>query len=203
MSSFRLKPWMLIVSALVVALLMAIFMFFANSFYWHPQDRPWIRKTAISLHLPVARVGSHAVSYEQYYVQQDATRTFLRSPAAQGENLPTDVDARSNQTLLTQLIRAAAVQELADEHKLTLTNQDVDKTYSEIINRAGTSTNLGEVAMYLKDTFGWTEDQFKQNVVRPATLETAVKQEAYNNDNALFQTALEEKIKQAKIYIKL
>ncbi len=204
-----LKPSILIFIALLVLALLGGIGYLMNAVYWHPQDKPWIRSLITNAHLPVGRVGSNFIPYADYLIQQEATRRFLASPAAAeaavptGQALPKTLDTQAKQVILDQLIRVAAVQVLAQEGKIELTSDDVNRSFDDLISRAGTSTNPGEIDAYLQDTFGWTRMDFKEYVVRPATLETAVRQEIYKNEEAAFQSALDEKTKQAVIYIRL
>ncbi len=203
------KPWMLIVVTVVLFGILAGLGALANVLYWHPQDRPWIRSLISHTPVPIARVGGSFVAYREYLIQQDAAQTFLTAEAASqaaipdGQVLPTALDRQAKQLILDQLIRAAAVKQLAETADLRLTDEDVTRSFEELIARAGTSTNPGEIDAYLKTTFGWTRQEFSQRVVRPATLETAVKQEVYKNDDAAFQAALTEKTKNAVVYIRL
>lgn len=203
------KPWMLIVVTVVLFGVLAGLGALANVLYWHPQDRPWIRSLISHTPVPIARVGGSFVAYREYLIQQDAAQTFLTAEAASqaaipdGQVLPTALDRQAKQLILDQLIRAAAVKQLAETADLRLTDEDVTRSFEELIARAGTSTNPGEIDAYLKTTFGWTRQEFSQRVVRPATLETAVKQEVYKNDDAAFQAALTEKTKNAVVYIRL
>lgn len=202
------KPWMLIIVTIVLFGLLAGLGALANVLYWHPQDRPWVRSIVSHAPVPVARVGGTFILYKEYLIQQDAAQTFLTAEAASqaalpdGQVLPSALDGQAKQLILDQLIRAAAVKQLADAADLHLTDEDVTRSFEELIARAGTSTNPGEIDGYLKSTFGWTREEFSQRVVRPATLETAVKQEVYKNDDAAFQAALGDKTKNAVVYIR-
>jgi hypothetical protein len=203
------KPWMLIIITVVLFGVLAGLGGLANVLYWHPQDPPWIRSFIFHAPVPVARVGGNFVSYKDYLIQRDAAQTFLTAEAASqaaipdGQVLPTSLDTQAKKLILDQLIRATAVKQLAEAADLRLTDEDVTRSFEELIARAGTSTNPGEIDAYLKTTFGWTRQEFSQRVVRPATLETAVKQEVYKDDDAAFQAALSEKTKGAVVYIRL
>lgn len=174
-----------------------------RALYLAPQDRPWIRRVVTRLPIPIARVGSQYVRYEEYLAQRDATRAFLRSPVARGQGLPTEIDVNAERAILNQLVRVAAVQEMAKTANLALRAGEVDRMYQDLLGRAGTSTEPGEVAAYLQSTFGWSEQTFKERVVRPAVLETVVKQEMYKGDEAAFEKALQDKIGKARNYIRL
>lgn len=199
----KITPKTLVAVVVVLLVLLGGCGYLANALYWHPQDVPWIRALVIRVPVPIAQVEWQYVRYADYLAQQDATRVFLHSPVTQGQNIPKDLDTAGNKTILDQLVRAAAVRSMAQAAKIKLTSDDVDKSYDALIARAGTSTDPGEITAYLHDAFGWNVDTFKQKVVAPATLETAVRQEVYKNDDAAFEKALEEKLKKTVKYIHL
>jgi hypothetical protein len=199
----RITPKALIATTLVVLVLLGGFGYLANALYWHPQDRPWVRTLVTRLPIPVARVSGQYVRYGDYLVQQDATKVFLHSPVTQGQPMPKDLDAAGNQLILDQLVRGAAVRSMAQAAHIELSPKDVDTSYDALVARAGTSTDPGEIKSYLHDAFGWDVDEFKKRVVAPATLETAVRQEVYKNDDAAFEKALEEELKKVVKYIQI
>lgn len=199
----KITPRTLVVITVIVLVLVGSFGYVANALYWHPQDRPWVRKLVTRVPVPVASVEGQYVRYADYLAQQDATRVFLHSPVNAGQPVPKDLDAAGNQTILDQLIRAAAVRSMAQSAHIELTSDDVNKSYDALIARAGTSTDPGEIKTYLHDAFGWDEDTFKRRVIAPATLETAVRQEVYKNDDAAFEKALEEKLKKVMKLIRI
>lgn len=198
----RNKQWAIMgVTALILIGVGTIFCAL-NAIYFHPQDRPWVRHVVSALSLPAARLRDERIAYSEYLAQQDAMRAFLQSPEVQGQGAPTQVDAGVKRAILDQLLRAAAMEVMAKQAHISLTSADIDRAYEALINRAGTSTEPGEVATYLRETFGWTEADFKQRAVRPATLEQAVRQEVYQDNDENFDKALQDLLKEAVIYVK-
>ncbi len=199
----NITPRTFVVIAIIALSFVGALAFLASSLYGSPDDRPWIRTLAARGAFPIARVDGQFVRYADYLVQQDATRIFLHSPLTQGQPMPKELDATGNKTILDQLVRAAAVRSMAQTAHIQLEKADIDRSFDALIARAGTSTDPGEIGTYLHDAFGWDIATFKERVVAPATLETAVRQEGYKNDDAAFEKALDEKMKSAVRYIRL
>lgn len=199
----RIKPAFVIGGAVSILVMVGIVMYGIRGLYIQPSGAPWTRVVVTRLPFPVARVEGKWVRYKDYLDQEDALRRFLQSPEAKAQGAPTEVDASAKTILMDQLIRAAAVQLLADEAGLKLTAEDIDRSYAGLLERGrASSTDDQEVRQYLADTFGWSEEAFKEHVVRPATLETAVRQEMYKDDAAAFQAALDAKMGKAVRYLR-
>ena len=141
-----------------------------------PSDAPYLRRTVRILPIPAARVGSRFVLYREYLAHLDAAERFLSGPAARAQGLPATVTADIRLRVLDQTLRIAAVEELSRAAGLVVTPLDVDRTYEDLVARAGTSTTPEEIRQFLDVQFGWDEASFKRYVVRPALLEDALRQ---------------------------
>ncbi len=174
--------------------------------YRQQSEAPFIMAGATFLHLPVASVGSQRISYADYITQLKAERIFLASPAAQGSNLPTVPGSQQKQDVLDRLIRADAVGQWANEQKISVSTLDVDNAFNQLMQHAGTSTTPGEVDVFLNQSFGWNEQQFKDYVVRPALLEEVLRQHLVPTakDQAAFDSQLATRLKapNVKMYLK-
>lgn len=183
---------------------------FAYGVYARQWDTPFVRRVAALVRLPAARVGSHVITYTEYLTHLDAEKRFLQGPAAQAEGLSGEPTADDRKSVLDRTIRIATVEELAAQNGLVVTPLDVDRTYDELVARAGTSTTPQEIQTFLMDQFGWTEADFKQYVVRPAMLEDGARQAferraATTTDATAFDKELEAKLTgpEVKRYLKL
>jgi len=121
---------------------------------------------------PVAKVGSQTVSFSDYLTARDAIETFLNSEAVQQAGGGQKMDATMEQNAYERLIHEAAVRDLAKQKNISLTDEQVLKTYEGYIEMA--SSTVPDVPKYLKDTFNWTEAEYRDAVVRPQLLEETV-----------------------------
>jgi len=155
-------------------------------------DTPFVRRMATMLHFPAARVGSQWIPYTEYLYHQDAERRFLAGPVAQSEGFDREPTKDMREQILTRLIRTRIVEKTAQDQALPLTPSDVDSAFDALIARAGTTTEPGELETFLENEFGWNEAEFKQNALRPALLETGLKQKKGGDQSA--QDAVEKEI---------
>lgn len=130
-------------------------------------EGPLVRR--IARLLPAARVGPETISYEKFLQTRDTLRIYLNSDAAKEAQLARPVTAEVEKQALDQLLREAAEKELAKERNVTVPDEDVRASFAQIV--LSTSSTIPNVAQYLLDSYKWTEEQFRQNVVRPAILE--------------------------------
>lgn len=137
-------------------------------------DGTFVRQVSRITHFPVARVGSHFITYTDYLIQTDAQRTYLEGKEAAALGMKGPATPEMQQSVYDQLIRVAAIEDLAKKYDFQVTTEDIDRSYNELINQAGTSTKPGEVEAYLRDNFNWSPTEFKQYIIRPALLKNGL-----------------------------
>jgi hypothetical protein len=138
--------------------------------YAQRSDSSIVRRTAGFL--PIAKVGSYSVSYNQFLTARDAIKTFLNSPAVKAAGQSQPLTPVIEKSAYERLLREAATKELATQRNVAVSNDDVNKAYDDFLNQA--SSTVKDVPKYLKDTFNWTPDQYRVNVIRPQILEEKV-----------------------------
>lgn len=139
-------------------------------------ETPAVRALAQVTQFPVARVGTDWISYREYLVQSDAQAKYLKGAEARTLNLPLETTPTMQQAVLDQLVRNAVIERLAKQYDFKVSTDEVDRSYQDLIARAGTSTQPGEVQAYLEQSFGWTETEFKKYIVQPALLQNGLGQ---------------------------
>ncbi|MEO5927958.1 MAG: SurA N-terminal domain-containing protein [Patescibacteria group bacterium] len=132
-------------------------------------DGPVIRKITNILPIPAARLGSRVVLYRDFVHARDTLKKFLASPAAKEEKLDVPFDASLEQNTLEKLLVQEALEEIAEQQKVTVTDDELRQYYSEVLS--ATSSTDRDPSQYLLENFGWDEEDFRQNVLRPALLE--------------------------------
>ncbi len=172
-----------------------------SSVYMFQNEDALTRSLAGWLRLPAARVGSHAVTYQDYLAHLGSLRVFLEGPLAAAQGLGGPLTPAHRQSALDRAIRLAAIDELAQAAELTVTPLDVERAYEGMLAQAGTSTTPGELQDFLRDQFGWNEEEFKRYVIRPALLEDAsrVKRTRETSDETSFDRELEERMKREDV----
>jgi len=144
---------------------------------------------------PIGKVGSQTVRYSQFLKARDAIKSFLNSDAVKkaggsGQQMTPQIE----QSAYERLLREAASRELAAERKVTVSDEDVKKTYDDFVAQA--SSTVPDVKQYIQDTFRWTVEEYQQMVVRPQTVDDKLAMtfssgtDGYDQLNGYFSTRL-------------
>jgi hypothetical protein len=155
--------------------------------YVKRSESPMIRKITEMLPIPAARLGSRVVLYRDFVHSRDTLRKFLASPAAKDEGLNVAFDETLEQNALEKLLVQQALEEIAEQKKVSVTDDELRQYYSEVL--ATTSSTTQDPSQYLLDNFGWDEEDFRQNVLRPALIEQKLTL-AFGEENATDTDAL-------------
>ena len=140
---------------------------------------------------PAARVGFHVISYGDFLRSRDTLRVYLNSDAAKQAQLAGPMSLSVEKNALDRLVRDAAVSDMAQRKNIQVSDADVQKAFSQLMLSA--STTKPDVDQYLKQTFDWNQDQFRQYVMRPALTEQRLAQ-ALTTSTADQQTVVEQAI---------
>lgn len=154
--------------------------------------------------LPAASVEGVRLPYREFLMHLDAQKVFVTSPLADLTNgAPTMQQMRKE--AMQRALRIRLMEKWSAREGITFTTEDVDRSYTALVERAGTSTQAGEIQQVMKDLFGWDEPDFKRNMIRPALMEEALsaKFEAQGKSPEQFQAEIDSALQQAKIYLTL
>ncbi len=181
-------------------IVVAAFALMGSVYIAHSEDALTV-SLARWMRLPVARVGTKSVLYDDYLAHLGSLRTFMSGPAAAAQGLSGPVGPKEEQSALDRAIRLTAIEDMAASANLTATDLDVERGYAGLLAQAGTSTTPGEIQDLLRDQFGWNEQNFKEFVIRPALMEDALraKRTRETGDETSFDTEMEERLKRPDV----
>lgn len=163
-------------------------------------DSPFVRTVAKTLRLSAARVGTRSIPYTDYLIHVDAVRQFLSGPAARAQGYPPELTPDLRAEALDRAIRIAAVEEFAEQRQVIITSLDVDRGYDVFLETAS-STPPEQIRNFIRDGFGWNEEQFKRYVVRPTMIEDRLNKKKLleTKDAQAFQTELQTRLSQPDV----
>lgn len=174
----RISSRVIMVASMVLAIVILVFgvggVLLGRAILVEHSESSFVRQAARITHFPVARVGSDVITYQEYLVQADAQRKYLQGQEATTLGIGGVPTAEMQKSVYDQLIRVAATEDLAKKHNFQVTPLDVDRAYDDLIGQAGTSTKPGEIQTYLQENFGWSEQQFKEYIIRPALVKNGL-----------------------------
>ncbi|MFA6160928.1 MAG: SurA N-terminal domain-containing protein [Patescibacteria group bacterium] len=131
------------------------------------------RVFAKAFHFPAARVGMRTVSYSDFLSTRDAIIKFINSEAGAQVDATMPPDKALNDNIMERLVRQEMIQEMADDKSIAVSDDDISAVFDDVVKAAASSTTP-DVAQYLQDNYGWSEQDFRQNVLKPALLEQKV-----------------------------
>ena len=176
----------------VVGVVVVLFGVMTAYVYTHASTDKTVRALTTRLPFPAIMIGRSVVTYKAYYAEQDSLKKYFASSVAQGTEAPTDDQLK---TMIVQtLANKAVVRKLASDYGVTLDPAKVEEFYQNFLqSNAGASEE--EVKKQLQDTFGWTPEQFKQRIVQPIVLSTAVSE--FVSKSPFFQEPVKNEIDSA------
>ncbi|MFO0765083.1 MAG: hypothetical protein U0487_03515 [Patescibacteria group bacterium] len=172
--------------------------------YVHSESA-FIGKAAALFGMDMAKVDGKNVPYSEYLTHASAERTFLNSPMAKQDGSTGAFGKTEEKQAFDRALRVAAVDALARENNLTLTSKDVDAAFEQLLTQTTSSSNPGEVDAFLREQFGWSTEEFKHYVLRPAIIEETLASKLNDQTGKAtgFQDALTEILdKKTERYLK-
>lgn len=122
--------------------------------------------------LPAAKVGSHTIRYSEFLDTRETLRVYLSSEAAKQAGVAREMSPDIERQGLERLVREQLTKDLAAERKVTVPDEDVKGSFAAMV--AMNSSTIPDVSKYLEENYKWNEQDFQENVIRPAILEERV-----------------------------
>lgn len=180
------------VALLVVGAIVVLVGGLSTYVYTHASTDSTVRAITTRLPFPAMMVGRSVVTYKQYYDEQDSLKKYFASSVSAESPAPTD--EQLNDMIVQALTNKTVVKTLASNYGITTDQNKIEAFYQNFLqSNAGQSEEA--VQQQLKDTFGWSVSEFKQRVVAPIVLSTAV--EEYIAKSPYFQKPLSDEIQSA------
>jgi len=186
--------------AFVLLVLSATTATFAYGITRKQWDGPVTRSFAKLVAFPAGKVAGEKATYSDYLAQIDAQKVYLQTPDARQRQLPSTVNQQTREAAYTQIIQIAALDQLAKENNVTITQPEVDKAFEDFTAQAGTSTQPGDIDAFLRESFGWNREDFKRFFIHPGVLSQALREKmpgkTEDEKNQALGKKIEERLKQ-------
>lgn len=108
---------------------------------------------------PAASVNGEKISYLQFVEDKGTVMAFYDD---QSGGAASYTEEEVEEQVLARLIANELVSQLADEYDVTVTDQDLEDAMQELLAQ---SPDPATAEQELMDRFGWTVDEYKQNVL--------------------------------------
>lgn len=164
-----------VISMVILALCVssAVFAYGITRKQW---EGPATRAFANVTGFPAGRVADEKATYTDYLGQIDAQRIYLKTEDARSRQLPSDLTPQTREAAYNQIIQIAALDQLAEEYQVSISQMDIDRAFDDFVAQSGTSTQPGEIDAFLQESFGWDRDDFKRFFIRPGVLSQALRE---------------------------
>lgn len=143
----------------------------AKGVYLDRSDSGFVR--TLGSWLPAAKAAGSTISYGEVLQTRDTLKTYLHSDAAKAQGfdqtLTPDLEKKAT---VERLVRDRIVESMAREKNVQVSDADIQSEFEKMT--AAASSTMPDVGDFLSKNFGWTETDFRRNVVRPALLESRV-----------------------------
>lgn len=184
----------LITTSIVIVAIIAFFTYCTLALYKFQSTSTFLYRVTQVIPFPIARVNGHFISYEDYLFELESYMHFYETQEKVNFNSPAgqqQLKYYKNQAL-NYVIDNFYVNELAKEHNIKVSDQEVDNQIyiSQENSRMGTSPS--ELSDVLKTYYGWSISDFKRKLKEQllrqdlvSALDTQTHQRAQNALNAL------------------
>jgi len=156
----------LVSASLLVAGLVAFFVYTFLSLYRFQTTSLFMYRTTQVVPFPVAKAGGRWVSYESYLFE---LRRYMHYYQSQQQ---VDFNSTSGKyqldiyrpKALQQVIDDAYIKELAAQHKVTVSEREVDDAVADLRNQNRLGNNNADLAAVTKKFFGWSLDDLRRQL---------------------------------------
>lgn len=192
-SSKKMKRMIAIIIGLIIILPILTFLVGVYKFQWQGK---FVDSVMQVIPLPAASVNGQWVNYAEWRDGVDTVTHFYAQKEELGlsSSLPDLTTAQIELNELDRLIEKQLLEDLAAQYQITVSAEEIETEYTTSI--LPQATDEAEVIKTVETLYGWTLDEFKQEIVREVVLRGKL-QTAMNADETINASA-KQKIEEAK-----
>jgi hypothetical protein len=177
----------IISTCLFIFLVVAFFAYSLLSLYRFQANSSFLYRVTQVIPFPIAKVGSSWVDYENYLFELRHYEHYYQTQQKVDFNTQAGQQqlASYKKEAMNQIIDDALVKQLAAQHHITVSNQEVDSEITLVRNQDQLGSNEKVFEDVLKEFWGWSIDDFKRELKQQllaqkvvSTLDTATHQRA-------------------------
>lgn len=168
---------------------------FWHSVYIRHWEDPIVMRIAEVVPLPVARFNGSPILLREYLADVESLKTYLSSAEAKEANLSRAITDEDRKQVLERLLRESAIQEMATERNITLSEEEIQMAIQSEFMATGADQAAFEA--YLEEIFHWTLEDFEKHVVRPVLFERKLATsyaEDHEGDLQAVQASIDDRI---------
>jgi len=179
------KPVFLLIK--IIAVLFAVVIFGAVGVYGFLSTNIIFRGLGKIIPYPIVIVGARVVTYADYADSVASLEKFFKS---QEDAAYEGGDIRNR--VLERLITNSILEDMAKKRDIKVFDYEIEREFQKAILDFGTEEDIKD---NIKDLYGWTIEEYKENIVGPFVLEKKIIQAIFNEEpdaNEKFSQYLQE-----------
>jgi len=153
-----------------------IFIFFIFSafgiYFFGMKSNLFVRGAARIFPYPVARVGWDFILTPAYQKDINTLIRFYKFES-DGSGLPVPGYEVISSSVLDRLIKNRVMEEMAHSLDIKITGEELDNKFLEMTSKMGSPEEVEEI---LDKMYGWSEKEFRKNIVRNILLQERIKE---------------------------
>jgi hypothetical protein len=174
--------------------------FLIGVYRWH-WENPFVVSISRMLPVPAAKIAGRPILLRDYYRDVNAIKTFLVSDEAKSQGISRDITDADRKQALERLLTESALNEAASLRNIpAVTDAEVDQMIDTQLGATG--TNHGDLVAKIQATYGWSYEDFRAHIGRPALLTrylTASFAVDHPNDPSALQQYLDDRLKRSDV----
>lgn len=156
----------------IAAVLFLVILIGAAGVYGFLSTNPVIRAIGKIIPYPVVLVDGHIITYAEYANSFTTLRNFLEN---QGDNIYSDGEIEGR--VLERLITNQILDNMAEKRDIAVFDYEVEKAFQDAVENLGQDAN---VEKNIEELYGWTVQEYKDNIVYPFVLQKKLSQAIYD-----------------------
>jgi hypothetical protein len=141
-------------------------------YFFGMKDNFFVRGAARIFPYPIARVNWSIILTPEYQKDVNTLIHFYKFES-DGSGLPMPDYEEISSSVLDRLIKNRVVEKMARNLNIKITNDELDARFLEMTSKMGSPEEVEEV---LGDMYGWSEGEFRKNIVRNILLQERIKE---------------------------
>jgi len=122
---------------------------------------------ARTIKLPAGMVGNKVIAYSDFADDILAVTKFYEVNKANNQGTPPTI-SEIRKSVWERLAKNAVLKKLAKKESVSVSDEDVNNEYEKFSTEVGSAE---KAASMVKDTYGWTPEQFKSKIIQPYLLQ--------------------------------
>ncbi|USN53860.1 MAG: peptidylprolyl isomerase [Candidatus Nomurabacteria bacterium] len=140
-----------------------------------------VTNVAKTLRYPIVFANSQPISYTAMLEDKATLSHYYKAQSDLSPDLfPEPSDEELTAIVLNKLLSDAMTNQIAHDQGVKVSNADVESEYQSVVSQSG---NVETVEQNIRDLYNWDVATFKEKVIRPFLVRSAIQEKLANNND--------------------